>query len=98
MAKAWAALPDHYSRDAVYDQYRAARRASVDLLLGLVPLVGASIVVLVIGLVHLAAGHVAGGIFLAVLALFMAALFGYLILLEALSPALAPHCKPGVGP
>ena len=37
--------------------------------LGLVPLVGASIVVLVIGLFHLALGHVAGGIFLAVFAL-----------------------------
>jgi hypothetical protein len=39
LAREWAALPDRYSHDAVYDQYRAARRASVDLLLGYVPAV-----------------------------------------------------------
>jgi hypothetical protein len=39
LTKAWAALPDGYSHDAVYEQYRAARRASVDLLLGYVPAV-----------------------------------------------------------
>ena len=39
LAREWAALPDRYSHDAVYAQYRAARRASVDLLLGYVPAV-----------------------------------------------------------
>ncbi|HYD55034.1 MAG TPA: hypothetical protein VEA99_20525 [Gemmatimonadaceae bacterium] len=40
----------------------------------------------------------ARGVFLAVVALFMAALFGYLVLLQGLPPVFAPHCKPGLGP
>ena len=40
----------------------------------------------------------ARGVFLAVIALFMAGLFGLLVLLQALAPVFAPHCKPGMGP
>jgi predicted PurR-regulated permease PerM len=40
----------------------------VTFVLGLVPLVGASVVVLVVGVFHLALGHVGGGIFLAIFA------------------------------
>lgn len=40
----------------------------------------------------------ARGSFLAVLALFMAALFALLVLLQAVPPFVVPHCKPGLGP
>jgi hypothetical protein len=37
IAKALAALPDHYNHNAAYDRYRAAREATVDLLLKVTP-------------------------------------------------------------
>jgi hypothetical protein len=37
VAKALAALPDHYDHNAAYNRYRAAREATVDLLLKIVP-------------------------------------------------------------
>jgi hypothetical protein len=37
IAKALAALPDHYDHNAAYDRYRSAREATVDLLLKIVP-------------------------------------------------------------
>lgn len=37
-------------------------------------------------------------VFLAVLAMFMAVLFSYLIVLEGLPPLFAPHCEPGTVP
>lgn len=40
----------------------------------------------------------ARGVFLAVIAVFMAAIFTWLILLEGLPPLFAPHCRAGTGP
>ncbi len=39
VAKEFAALPDRYSHDLVYDRYRAAREASIDLLITFAPTV-----------------------------------------------------------
>jgi hypothetical protein len=39
LATAWARLPDNFDHDAVYDDYRTARRASVDMLIKLAPAV-----------------------------------------------------------